>query len=372
MADNIVFTNNASALLAASITSGDLTVQVASGFGALFPSPTGGQFFYATLEDDAGNVEIVRCTARSGDNLTVVRAQDGTTAQAFTLTVTRVELRLVKVVMQEFLQKNGGTMTGNIDMNGNSIVDAVLSGASTQILAGEIVAVPLRGAAGVSSNEIAVPAGGGRATVGGAAILAVGDDIVAQLDTAGVIILNSATTGVRIPAGAYLRVEGSTSGHYFEITHDDTDVNIAGGTVTEVNLPLILNMTADLKLNENDLLGALVSDYAVKKQTVVAASTTNIDYTLGSFVQITHGTNISTLTVSNLPATGVAFLRLKFVHTAGTETCSFNSLGTTVRYANATNVSFTASAGAIDVVDIWTEDGGVNWFVAWLPQWGTA
>jgi hypothetical protein len=180
MADNILFSNNASSLLAASISDVDTTVQVAAGFGALFPSPSGGKFFYATLEDDAGNLEIVKCTSRTGDNLTVVRAQDGTTAQAFTLTVTRVELRVVKIVVEEFLQKNGGTMTGILDMNGLAITDAVLSGAATQMLNGEIVAVPMRGAAGVSSNELAVPAAPGRATAGGAAIVVTGDAVVSQ------------------------------------------------------------------------------------------------------------------------------------------------------------------------------------------------
>ena len=373
MADNLVFTNNASALLAATITSGDGTIQVASGYGALFPSPTGGQFFYATLEDNAGNIEVVKCTARTGDNLTVTRAQDGTTAQAFTLTVTRVELRLVKVAMQEFLQKNGGTMTGSIDMNNNSIVDAVLSGTGTKITAGEIVNVPLRGLTGASANQIAVPTDGTtRATASGATILCAGDDIVAQLDNAGIINLNSATVGVKIPAGAYFRVEGSSSAEYFQLEHDDTDINITLGNVTEINIPGAINLTGDLKLNENDLLGALVSDYAVKKQTVAAAGSTAIDYSLGSFVQITHDTNISTLSVSNLPATGVAFLRLKFVHTAGTETCTFNSLGTTVKYAAGAKPSFTASAGATDIVDIWTEDGGTTWFVSSLANWTTS
>lgn len=369
MADNIKFTNNASALLAATITAVDTTIQVASGFGALFPAPTGGDFFYATLEDDSGNIEVVKCTSRTGDNLTVVRAQDGTTAQAFTLNVTRVEIRLVKIVMEEFLQKNGGPMTGDIDMNANNITDAVLNGASTQITAGEIVNVPIRNAAGVSTNEIAVPASPGRATVGGAAILATGDDIVAELDTAGVIILDSATIGVRVPSSAYFRVEGSTSGHYFEITHDDTDVNFAFGTVTELNIPKIVNLTDDLKMNENDLLGALHSDYAVKEQAVSAVASTTIDYTLGSYVDMTHGTNITTLSVSNLPASGVAFLRIKMVKTAGGETCDFSTLGTTVRSPNGVAPIMSAGAGDIDVVDIWTEDGGTNWFVVGQADW---
>ena len=298
------------------------------------------------------------------------RAQDGTTAQAFTLNITRCELRVTKIILEEFLQKNGGTMTGGIDMNGNTITDAVLAGASTQITAGEIVNVPLRGLAAATGNQIAVPTDGTtRATAGGATILCAGDDIVAELDTAGVIILNSATTGVRIPAGAYLRVEGTSSAEYIGIDHDDTDVNITLGNVTEINIPGTINLTGDLKLNENDLTGGLFSDYAVKKQTVTAIASTSIDYTAGSFVQITHGTNITSLAVTNLPATGVAFLRLKLVKTAGGETCDFSTLGTTVSSPGGTAPTMSAGAGDIDVVDIWTEDGGTNWFVVGLADW---
>lgn len=117
----LLFANNASALLAATITDSDTTIQVASGFGANFPSPTGGDYFLATLEDDSGDIEIVKCTARSTDNLTVVRGQEGTTAQAFTLNVTRVELRLTKETLEAFLQKSGGTLTGNLAVGSNQL-----------------------------------------------------------------------------------------------------------------------------------------------------------------------------------------------------------------------------------------------------------
>lgn len=180
MANDLIFSNNASALLAANIGPADLTIQVATGFGAVFPSPSGGSFFYATLEDNSGNIEIVKCTSRTGDILTVTRAEDGTTAQSFTLNVTRVELRLVRAAMTEMLQKNGGTMAGNLDMNGLNIIDAVLSGTGTKFTAGEIYGVPLRGASGLTSNQIDVPAGGGRATAGGVEIVVSTDPIVSQ------------------------------------------------------------------------------------------------------------------------------------------------------------------------------------------------
>lgn len=79
----IKFTNNASSTLASSISSSALTITLASGGGALFPTLGAGDYFYGTLVDSSNNLEIVKVTARSGDTLTVVRGQDGTTAKAY-------------------------------------------------------------------------------------------------------------------------------------------------------------------------------------------------------------------------------------------------------------------------------------------------
>lgn len=89
-----LWTNNATSTLLADISAGDLSLAVQSGIGALFPSPTGTDIFYCTL-DDGTNIEIVKVTARSTDTFTIVRAQDGTTAHAFAAaTPTTVELRV--------------------------------------------------------------------------------------------------------------------------------------------------------------------------------------------------------------------------------------------------------------------------------------
>ena len=171
MADDNLFTNYATSLLAATITDVDTVIQLGVGDGPLFPAPSGDQFFYATLHDDSGSTEVVRCTDRSGDLLTVVRGQDNTTAQAFTLGVTRVELRIVAATVEGLLQKNGGVMSGDIDLDGNSLIDGVLTGPLAQMVGGELVGTPMRGAAGVSSNELLVPVAPGRATIGGVEIV---------------------------------------------------------------------------------------------------------------------------------------------------------------------------------------------------------
>lgn len=81
-----LFTNNATSTLAASLggTSGDTSITVQTGDGAKFPNPGAGDFFRVTLFKKAtGEVEICKCTARSGDVLTVIRGEEGTSIIAF-------------------------------------------------------------------------------------------------------------------------------------------------------------------------------------------------------------------------------------------------------------------------------------------------
>ena len=80
---NILLANNAETTLTAAVAAGDLTLPLTASTN--FPSPTSGvEAFYVTLERvTTGEKEIVLCTARSGLNLTVERAQEGTSAISF-------------------------------------------------------------------------------------------------------------------------------------------------------------------------------------------------------------------------------------------------------------------------------------------------
>ena len=104
MAGLNLFTNNAATTLASSILVGATSLTVSSGTGALFPTLAGGAYFYCTLSNTAGTtIEIVKVTARSTDTFTIVRAQDNTTASAFSAG-DKVELRLTAIDLQNFPQ----------------------------------------------------------------------------------------------------------------------------------------------------------------------------------------------------------------------------------------------------------------------------
>ena len=77
----VLLKNNASSTLATGITASDTGIVVAD--GSQFPAPTGGDYFYATLVSPAGTTEIIKVTARVSNSLTVVRAQDGSSAASF-------------------------------------------------------------------------------------------------------------------------------------------------------------------------------------------------------------------------------------------------------------------------------------------------
>lgn len=80
----VKFKNNAASTLDTAISAADLGLTVAYGDGSLFPSAGAGDYFYMTIESTEGDYEIVKVTARSGDSMTIVRAQESTTARAFT------------------------------------------------------------------------------------------------------------------------------------------------------------------------------------------------------------------------------------------------------------------------------------------------
>ena len=93
----LVLANNASTTLASGVTNSATSISVASASG--FPSISGSQFFYVTL-DDATNIEIVKVTGVSGTTFTIVRGQDDTSGTAFS-TGTVVAIRITKKVLED-------------------------------------------------------------------------------------------------------------------------------------------------------------------------------------------------------------------------------------------------------------------------------
>lgn len=90
---SVLFSNNAATTLSSGTSNSATSITVAD--GSVFPTIAGSDYFYLTLEvaSDASLKEIVKCTARSGNTLTIARAQDNSTARAFSSS-DKAELRL--------------------------------------------------------------------------------------------------------------------------------------------------------------------------------------------------------------------------------------------------------------------------------------
>jgi hypothetical protein len=81
-----LFKNNITTTLAIGINSSATTITVASGAGSNFPTLSGGNFFRAVLTSSAvpgSSYEYIIVTAVTGDNLTVIRGQEGVAAASW-------------------------------------------------------------------------------------------------------------------------------------------------------------------------------------------------------------------------------------------------------------------------------------------------
>ena len=121
----VVFSNNATTVLSSNITNSATSIAVQD--GSVFPTLSGTDYFYATLQDP-GNTkrEIVKVTARSGNTLTVTRAVDGSSASAFSAN-DAFELRLNAAALNDAVNSGTADLELNSFTGDGSEVDFTLS-----------------------------------------------------------------------------------------------------------------------------------------------------------------------------------------------------------------------------------------------------
>ena len=102
----VLFTNNAVATISGYIGVADTTITIDQTAADKFPTATSGKsWFWATLVDSDGNLEIIKVTNRSYGSLSVLRAQGGTTALAFEAG-SRLELRVTAQLLGDLAQED--------------------------------------------------------------------------------------------------------------------------------------------------------------------------------------------------------------------------------------------------------------------------
>lgn len=223
--------NNAVGYLSTAISASDIGIVLQSGNGALFPSLTAGEYFYATLFSVSGTYEIIKVTARVGDTLTIIRAQEGTIANSFA-GGSRVEMRVTAQSIYDSIADTlnvantwtalqtfsagaaitSGSITNstitNPTVTGGSITGSAISGGT--VSSATISSATISGGSISGIADLAVADGGtGSSTAAGAATnlgLGVGDSPQFAAINLGHV---SDTTLTRVSAGV-IAVEGNT------------------------------------------------------------------------------------------------------------------------------------------------------------------
>jgi hypothetical protein len=325
------FSNNAATVLSDAITNVATSISVVN--GSVFPSLSTDEYFYLTLigYDGNGNEdawEIIKVTARSVNLLTVVRGQDGTTAQGWPQ-ATRVELRL-----------NAGTMQ-DVAVHTHSIATTSAHG-----LMSSTDKTKLDGVA-ESANNYTHPSGDGDLHVP-----------ATGTTSNGKVLKASSTAG---------------SGSWQSLTK--TDVGLANvDNTSDANKPIstatqtALNGKSDTSHGHTALSTLKLT---TPRYTVDAdgnkSSTWAIDYSQGPVITATATGNITSITISNWPASGTAG-HLKLLCTNfGAYTITFPTAWKFVK-SDLTLVTFantgkTLPASGVVIMDLVTIDGGINVYV---------
>ena len=131
--------NKAATTLASGIGTGDLSLTPVSTTG--FPTITGSDYFWATLANAADTLqEIVKVTA-TGASFTIVRAQDGTTAQNWA-SGSRLEVRTNAQMLRDLsarivpdVETSVAIPASSIDLSQGNVFSKTISGTVTFTLA---------------------------------------------------------------------------------------------------------------------------------------------------------------------------------------------------------------------------------------------
>ena len=118
----IKLANNVSGFLNTAITASDTGIVLQSGNGASFPSLGAGEYFYATLVSTGNTLEVVKATARSGDSMTVVRAQDNSSAASFAAG-SRLEMRVNAAAVRDAIGDVVASQVGFTPVGGIAATD---------------------------------------------------------------------------------------------------------------------------------------------------------------------------------------------------------------------------------------------------------
>lgn len=291
------FANNAVSTLASAINNTQTSITLASGQGARFPTIGVGDYAFATIVDLPGNMEIVRITARSGDTLTVVRAQEGTLARAFAAG-SYIANQLTAAQFASFF---------------NTDNDGVGSGLDADLVRG------------------IAPATAATATT-----------LVQRTATGGINATDTAVTTLTASGGITGNVTGNVTG------------NQSGGSVAATTLSA--SALATLSAGANIAGRSRLDAADMKIQALGAGSgARTLDQSVANYFSATVS-GATAFTFSNPPAAGFAGAFMLELTNGGAFAVSWP---TSVRWSGGVAPALTTSG--VDVLVFFTDDSGANW-----------
>jgi len=292
-----VFKNNAYASLSAELSAAGTLATLAAGQGARFPAPTGGDHFLATLILLDGNGaeagwEIVKCTARATDGLTIERAQEGTTARIWPVG-SRIELRTTAGTLDSFTDTAQAAAAAPVQSVFGRTGTVTLQGAD---VTGALGFTPLDAAQKSAANGIAPL--GSDSKVPAAYLPSYVDDVLEYANLAGFPdIGETAKIYVALDSNKTYRWTGSA---YVEISPSPgtTDSLTEGATnlyFTTARARAALSATGAVTYNSATgvISAELTSGYSSKTVSTNTTLAADTEYETGRNLRINHGVNLA-------------------------------------------------------------------------------
>ena len=176
------------------------------------------------------------------------------------------------------------------------------------------------------------------------------------------VVVNSGATGyttaaVALGTASYVTVdaEASLPNSYQAVSTDFLTFTKVGDTVS-------IGLANPVDFGGKELKNAVLNLQREKKNVLTGQSgAVTINYSLGSVCTIAQTGNITSVSVTNVPASSTVTLTV--IRSQADATLRTMSWGAAYNFSGGTNPTLSNAAGAVDVFTLITTDGGTNWQV---------
>ena len=369
-----VYSNNYLAALSIAITNSATTMTVSTAAG--LPSISGSKYFFLTI-DGGYTKEVVKVTAVSSTTLTIVRAQEGTTAVSWAAGVV-IELRFTQSSVIDWTDATAnivttGSITGNQHISGYAttataaaVTTLTVASARNQFFTGsttQTVVLPVTSTLVVGQQYFIMNNSTGVVTVESSGLNSI--QAIGAGSSCLVTCISTSGTGAASWSGLYTQVGGSgisgpgsstangiacwngTGGS----TLEDSSATIVSGVVTTVKDAIINTLTIGLG-NQGTSTNTAIGHGALSADTSSSANNTCIGYQAGSNIgnattctAVGSGAKVGTTSAAT-NNTSLGYAAGANITTSGSVTCIGAGSGPSSTHSSITCVGYNCGNGA--------------------------